>query len=227
MDPLPVSQRLRRLQEIAEEEEVGVAKEFRVLSQEDSTLLSPPRQIPSFRTPDDERKADAVLGQLRIELAQAQPQAKGRKRAFTANRRQSSYDYEELHVALTRVIDDNGLAGVAEVLLNRCHAVGGDINLARRASTSVIKKFTNAQSPEQRGRLLQTAAEQCRSDFVQLLSPYADAASLDESLSIALNKNHLQIVEILLRYGIQLYIWNVDQNSTNRSPTRSKCCTLP
>ena len=209
MDPLPASQRLQRLQGIAEEEEVGVAKEFRVLSQEDSTKLSPPRQIPSFRTPDDERRADAVLGQLRLELAQAQAQSKGLKRAFSSSKRQSPYDYEELHAALTRVIDENGYAGVAEVLLIRCKALGGDLNLARRASTGVIKMLTNAQSPEQRGRLLQTAAGQCRPDFVQLLSPYADAASLDESLSIALDKHHLEIVETLLRYGMQVYMWNV------------------
>jgi hypothetical protein len=202
MDPLPASQRLQRLQEIAQEVEVGVAKEFRALSQQDSTNLSPPRQIPSFRLPDDERKADAVLGQLRIELAQAQPQAKGLKRAFTTSKRQSPYDYEELHAALTRVIDENGLVGVAEVLLNRCKAIGGDLNLARRASTGVIKKLTNAQSPEQRGRLLQTATEQGRPDLVQLLSPHADTPSLDESLSIALNIHNLEIVKILLQYGI-------------------------
>jgi len=204
MDPLPASQRLQRLQEIAEEEEVGVAKEFRALSQEDFTLLSPTRRIPTFRGPDDERKADAVLGQLRIELAQAHPQAKGRKRAFTTSKRQSPYDYEELHAALTRVIDENGYPGVAEVLLSRFKALDGDPNLARRASTGVIKRLTSAQSPEQRGRLLQTAAEKCRLDFVQLLSPYADTTSLDESLSIALERKHVEIVETLLRYGMQV-----------------------
>jgi hypothetical protein len=203
MDPLPASQRLQRLQEIAEEEEVGVAKEFRVL-QEDSTLLSPTRRTPSFCGPDDERKADAVLGQLRIELAQAQPQARGLKRAFTTSKRQSPYDYEELHAALARVIDENGYPGVAEVLLSRFKALDGDTNLARRASTGVIKRLTSAQSSEQRGRLLQTAAEQCRLDFVQLLTPDADMTSLDESLSIALERRHVEIVETLLRYGMEV-----------------------
>jgi hypothetical protein len=203
MDRLPASQRLQRLQEISEEEEVGVAKEFRALSQEGSTILSPTRRTLSFRCHDDERRADAVLGQLRIELAQAQPQAKGLKRAFTTSKRQSPYDYEELHAALTRVIDENGYPGVVEVLLNRFKDLNGDPNLARRASTGVIKRFTSAQNSEQRGRLLQTAAEHCRLDFVQLLSPYADATSLDESLSIALERKHVEIVETLLRYGMQ------------------------
>jgi hypothetical protein len=201
MDSLSASQRIQRLQEIAEEEDVGVAKEFRDLSREDTTPLSPPRRVPSFRTPDDEQRADVVLGKLRNELAQIQPQASTLKRAFTTSKKQSPYNYEESHLALTRVIDENGSAGVAEVLLNRCRALGGDLNLARRASTGVIKKLTNAQSPEQRGRLLQTASEQGRHDFVQLLSPHADAASLDESLSIALNKHHLEVVKILLQYG--------------------------
>jgi hypothetical protein len=204
MDPLPASQRLQRLQEIAEEEDVGVAKEFRALLQEDSTLLFPTRRSPSFCGPDDERKADAVLGQLRIELVQAQPQAKGLKRAFTSSKRQSPYDYEELHAALTRVIDENGYPGVAEVLLSRFKALDGDPNLAKRASTGVIKRLTSAQSSEQRGRLLQTAAEQCRLDFVQLLSPHGDTTSLDESLAIALERKHVEIVEALLRYGTQV-----------------------
>jgi hypothetical protein len=204
MDPVPAPQRLQRLQQIAEEEEVGVAKEFRTLSQEDSTPLSPPRHLPSFRIPDDERRADAILGNLRIE-AQAQPQSKGLKRAFTTNKRQSPYTYEELHAALTKVIDQNDLAGVAEVLLNRFKSLGGDPNLARKASTGVIKKLTNAQTGEQRGRLLQTAAEQCRPDFVQLLAPWADAASLDESLFIALERKHLEIVEVLLQYGMKFF----------------------
>jgi hypothetical protein len=212
MDSLPAPQRLQRLRQIAEEEEVGVAKEFRTLSQEDSTTLGPPRNIPKFYVPDDERKADAVLGNLRIE-AQAQAQSKGLKRAFTTNKRQAPYTYEELHAALTRVIDQNDLAGVAEVLLNKFRSAGGDPNHARRACTGVIKKLTNAQSPEQRGRLLQTAAEQCRPDFVHLLAPWADPASLDESLLIALDKEHLEIVEVLLRYGTEFSMSNLSTSN--------------
>lgn len=200
MEPVPAPQRSQRLWQIAAEEEVGVAREIRALPQEAFTKLSPPRNLPSYRVPDDERRADAILGNLRIE-AQAQPQSKGLKRAFTTNKRQSPYTYEELHAALTKVIDQNDLAGVAEVLLSRFRGLNGDPNLARRASIGVLKKLTNAQSPEQRGRLLQTAAEQCRHDFVQLLSPWADTASLDESLLIALERKQLEIVETLLRYG--------------------------
>src|SRR5580700_5587012 len=176
----PVSQRTQRLREIAQELGVSIYDNL--------SPLSPPRNIPTFRSPDDERKADAIIGQLRIEESAAQPQNKSLKRAFSANKKpQAPPTYKELYAALTRVIDENGLAGVAEVLLSRFKALGGDINLARRGSTSVFKKIaTNGDNQEQRGRLLQAATEKCRLDFVLLLSQSADQTSLDESLSVAL-----------------------------------------
>jgi hypothetical protein len=191
----PVSQRMQRLREIAQELGVSIY--------DDPRPLSPPRQIPTFRSPDDERKADAVIGQLRIEETAAQPQNRSLKRAFGATKKpQASPTYKELYAALMRVIDENGLAGVAEVLLSRFKALGGDINLSRRGSTSVLKKITtNGDNQEQRGRLLQAATEKCRLDFVLLLSQFADQTSLDESLSVALGKRELGIIETLLSYG--------------------------
>ena len=189
----PASQRSQRLQEIAQD--------LRIVSLENLAPLSSPGRPPSFRIPDDERKADAYLGQLRIEEAQNQPQPKGLKRAFTTNKRQGPYNYQEIYAALARVIEDNGQVGVAEVLLNRLRGVGGDPNLARRASTSVLKKITNGETQGQRGRLLQSATEKCRHDLVQILAPHIDSASLDESLLIALERKHPGIVESLLQHG--------------------------
>jgi hypothetical protein len=123
------------------------------------------------------------------------------KRAFTSNKQQKSYNYQEIYAALARVIDDDGQVGVAEVLLNRLRGVGGDPNLARRASTSVLKKITNGETEGQRRRLLQSATEKGRHDLVQILAPYIDSASLDESLFIALQRKHLGIVETLLQHG--------------------------
>lgn len=189
----PASQRSQRLREIAQD--------LRIVSHDNLAPLSPPGRPPSFRIPDDERKADAYLGQLRIEDAQNQPQPKGLKRAFTTNKRQGPYNYQEIYAALAKVIDDDGQVGVAEVLLNRLRGVGGDPNLARRASTSVLKKITNGETQGQRGRLLQSATEKCRHDLVQILAPYIDSASLDESLFIALERKHPGIVETLLQHG--------------------------
>jgi hypothetical protein len=189
----PASQRSRRLHEIAQD--------LQVVSHDNLAPLSPPGRAPSFRIQDDERKADAYLGQLRIEETQNQPQPKGLKRAFTTGKRQGQYTYQEIYAALARVIDDNGQVGVAEVLLNRLRGIGGDPNLARRASTSVLKKIINGETPGQRGRLLQRATEKCRQDFVQILAPYIDSESLDESLVLALDRKHPGIVETLLQHG--------------------------
>jgi hypothetical protein len=191
------SQRQRlRLQEIA--------KELGVILDADLTTLYPPLTAPSFQVADDERKADAILRNLHIEEAVSKPQARGLKRlstTFQKPSRSAAYTYDELYAALSRVVEENGEVGVVEVLLKRFQDVQGNINLSRRASTGVIKRMRNADSPEERGRLLQTATESARLEIVQLLSPLADQSSLDESLHIALGKRELPIVETLLRYG--------------------------
>jgi hypothetical protein len=192
---LSVTQRKQRLRAIAYELGVPV--------QVDLSPLSPQRRVTTFCVPDDERKADAIIGKLRIDEAASQPHAKGLKRAFSSNRKsQAPASYKELYGALTNVVVENGLAGVVEVLLNRFRALDGDINLYRRASTSVFKKIaTNSDNQEQRGQLLQIATDNGRLDFVQLLSQFADQTSLDESLHLALGRRDLGIVETLLSYG--------------------------
>ena len=194
MDRQPAS-RLQRLQEIAQD--LGAVLE------DDATPLSPlsSGQVPTFRVPDDERKADAILAELRIEASQNSSHSKGLKRAFSKAKSPTTYKYEELYLALTRVVKENGLAGVTEVLLDRFKQAEGDINLARRASTGVIKKIRNVDHQEERGRLLQMATESRRPDLVQLLAPFADQESLDDSLRVALEIKQLVIMEILLDYG--------------------------
>jgi hypothetical protein len=191
----PVSQRTQRLREIAQELGVSIYDNL--------SPLFRPGQIPTFRSPNDELKADEVIRRLRIEESGAQPQSRSLKRAFSANKKpEAPPTYKELYAALTRVVDENDSAGVAEVLLNRFNALGGDVNLARRGSTSVFKKITtNGDNQEQRGRLLQAATEKCRLDFVLLLSQFADQTSSDESLSVALGKRELGIIETLLSHG--------------------------
>lgn len=165
------------------------------------TPLSPPRHIPTFRIPDDDRKADAVLGQLRIELSQDHSRPKVLQRKFSIVKTSTKCSYEEIYAALTRVIEEKGLPGVAEVLLGRFKGLGGDTNVSRRASTGLIQKFRNNSSLEQRGHLLELAVESGRVDFVQLLAPDADQSSLNESLSTALQRRDLALLEVLLQYG--------------------------
>jgi hypothetical protein len=194
MDHQLAAKRSQRLKKIASD--LGIVLDADLIS------LSPPSKPPSFLTHDDDRKADAILGQLKIEEVAGKSQSKGLKR-FSIQKapKSSTYIYDELYAALSRVIEENGVAGVLEVLLRRFQNVQGNINLARRASTGVIKRIRNADSAEERGRLIQTAAENRRVEFVQLLAPYADQASLDDSLCIALENRDLAIIETLLQYG--------------------------
>lgn len=194
MSQMPVFQRTKRLREIAEN--YGVALDL------DLTPLSPPKQVPTFSIPDDERKADAVLGQLKIEESQSPTQPKGLKRAFTKTPKTSIYTYKELYAALSRVIEDNDLPGVAEVLLRRFKAVDGDINVARRASIGMASRIRNSVVQAEPGRLIQKAAELGRHDLVQLLAPLANQESLDQSLQIALGARQLAITKTLLQYGM-------------------------
>jgi len=179
----------------------AIAQELGVDLITDLTPLPAPDHTPTFSIPDDERKADAILGQLKIEESATKTPTKGLKRAFTKVQKPSKYTYPELYAALCRVIQDDGLVGVIEVLLMRFRAVEGDINVSKRASTGMITRMRNADVPEQEGRLLQIATERARVDVVRILAGYANQAALDESLGIALQTRNLDICEILLRHG--------------------------
>jgi len=194
MNRQPGPKRAQRLQEIARE--VGA-----VLENFDLSPLRPPQQPPSFVAYDDDRKADAILGRLRIEENTGKPPPRRLSAAFGKGPKPPEYSYVELYRALVWVIGDHGLPGVLEILLKKFKALDGNINLARRASTGVVKRVRGREEQEERGRLLSLAAGSGRLDFVQLLAPLADQQSLDEALGIVLEMRALEITEVLLRYG--------------------------
>jgi hypothetical protein len=173
----------------------GVPREF------DLTPLARPKQPPTFSILDDERKADSILGQLKIEESQSPTQAKGLKRAFTKAPKPSTYTYRELYAALLRVIDDDDLPGVAEVLLRRFKAVDGDINIAQREHIGIVSRIRNSTIQAEPGWLVQRATGLHRHEILQLLVPHANQESLDESLQISLGARDLDVTETLLRYG--------------------------
>ncbi|KAI9047910.1 hypothetical protein LZ554_007712 [Drepanopeziza brunnea f. sp. 'monogermtubi'] len=186
---------MERLDQIARE--LGVVIELAA-----SPHLLPPRQVPSFMVPDDERKADAVLGQLKIEAGK--PQSKRLRRLTTIPSKTHTYD--ELHAALSRVVSENGLPGVVEVLIKRFGVVpeGNSIKdrLRRRASNiGIVPRIGSTDNRKQRDELFHAAVEVGREEFVQLFAPWADQSSLDRALGTALEKRQVPIVECLLRYG--------------------------
>lgn len=170
----------------------------------DSSPLLPPSQSPTFMVPDDERRADAILGQLRIEDSSRQ-QGRRISSAFGKTPKQSVYSYTELYQAMGRVLEENGPPGVLEVLLRRFRLVDGNINFSKRGSTSALKRVRGKESEDERGGLLSWATGNSRADFVQLLAPLADEQSLNEALDVALSKRDMSIVELLVRYGMLMY----------------------
>jgi len=196
MAPATALQRSQRLREIAQE--------YNVLPNPNLVPLSPPNQPPTFREVDDERKADSILGQLKIEQSQHDAQHKHTKQLLKKALKKGSkteYSYKELYAALLRLIDENGLPGVLEVLLERFRAVNGDINIAKKASSGMFHRTGNSDHQPTRGLLLQIATQKRRTEFVQLLAPLADQLSLDLSLQIALLEKDKGIIEVLLQYG--------------------------
>jgi hypothetical protein len=193
MDRAGAPQRLQRLQSIAQ-------RAGAVLNT-DPTPLSPPRQPAIFCVPDDERKADAILGQLKLEDSHGQSQPNRLTRTFTKAAKASAYSYNELYAAISRVVGENGSAGTFEVLLRRFRAIEGNINVPRKRNTGVISKIRSSDT-QQPSRLLQGATQLHRNDLVQLLTPLSPSQdSLDESLLIALQARDLAVVETLLQYG--------------------------
>lgn len=195
MSRQPPAKRAQRLQEIAQE--VGA-----ILVDFDPSPLLPPPKPPSFMVHDDDRKADSILVQLRVEESASKQQSRRLSSAFGKSQKPTVYSYTELYQAMIRAIEENERPGVLEVLLKRFKAVEGDINLARRGSTSMVKRVRGKEEQDERGRLLYVATGNCRVDFVQLLAPLADEQSLNESLDVALAKRELDIVELLVRYGM-------------------------
>jgi hypothetical protein len=189
MAPPTAAQRSQRLQEIAHQ--------LGAILNADTAHLSPPNQPPTFAGPDDERKAVSILGQLQIEASQNP----ALKKVYKADK-YSVYSYAALYDALSRVVEENGLPGVLGVLLKRFQEVGGDINIARKGKSRML----HSNVPQERGFLLQKATKQRSETLVQLLAPYGNQASLDESLRTALQFKGMAIIKLLLQYGKQANI---------------------
>ncbi|TVY80563.1 Serine/threonine-protein phosphatase 6 regulatory ankyrin repeat subunit B [Lachnellula suecica] len=193
MAPTTSLQRSQRIQQIAQE--------HNAIPSVDLTVLSPPDRPPTLSVPDDDRKADAILGQMKIEESQNNTSRKSLMKNFAKSKKSSQYTYGDLYGALKRVVDENGLPGVLEVLLRRFLAVEGNINVAKRPSTSILHRRESQAYKLERGFLIQQATKQRRVPFVQLLAPHADQESLDQSLQFALQFKDQAIIELLLQYG--------------------------
>jgi hypothetical protein len=137
----------------------------------------------------------------RRQLASAQTQSSsGLKRAFTTKRK--GWDQKEVFEALAYHVGNCGSPGVAESLIAKLIAAGGDMNVAQKAKTNILNRRSKSiEDFGERRKLLQMAIQHSQVDMVQVLLPHADPLAIDTSLPMAIRSENAALVELLLRYG--------------------------
>ncbi|ERT02532.1 hypothetical protein HMPREF1624_00832 [Sporothrix schenckii ATCC 58251] len=160
--------------------------------------LRKPLQPYSVRTPFDDDDAEKLLRQRRVAAEGQRPPTL--MRAFTTSKRKE-WTPAEIFAALEEHVGQGGSAALAESLVVKLTAVGGNVNVV---DTKVkVNKLTRRRSIEslERSRLLQRAIELNNPDLVAVLVPYADPMTLDSALPAAIRSGHPEMVKHLLRYG--------------------------
>ena len=161
--------------------------------------LTRPLQKLSHRIPQDEYYAEDLL-KRRQQGGQASSPAL--RRTFTSRRK--SWDQKELFDALVDHVKNQGSAGVAEVLIEKLLAAGGDINATRSNRGGLLSRRRSLESLGERGKLLMMAVETSQKEMVEILAPHADTLALDMALPMALRRADAAVAESLLRYGADL-----------------------
>ncbi|GKT45250.1 NF-kappa-B inhibitor alpha [Colletotrichum spaethianum] len=162
------------------------------------TPLTRPSSPPSFRTPEDDLKAEELLKRKQMSHGR-NDSTTNLRRAFTSKKK--TWDYKIVFDALDKHVADRGSPGVAEALIGLLVLSGGDVNMAQKAKTSILPRRKSLDSFGERSKLLQHAIHNGQIDMVRVLLPHADTLALDASLPLAMHAENVEVVELLLRYG--------------------------
>ncbi|KDN67062.1 hypothetical protein CSUB01_10086 [Colletotrichum sublineola] len=163
------------------------------------TPLTRPSSPPSFRTAEDDAKAEELLKKKQVSHSRTDS-ATNLRRAFTSKKK--TWDYKLVFDTLDKHVADRGPPGVAQALVEMLVSSGGDVNMAQKAKTSsILLRRKSLDSFGERSKLLQHAIHNGQIDTVRVLLPHADAFSLDASLPLAMVSENVEVVELLLRYG--------------------------
>jgi hypothetical protein len=154
-----------------------------------------------FRSPSDDFEAEELLKRQAIQASSRQNGGTGSvRRNFTITKKKG-WDPKEIFDALNAHVAAAGSPGVAEALIAMLVGAGGDVNIASsKTKTNLLTRRRSMESME-RSRLLQKAIETGQVDMVRVLSPHADALTLDSSLPAAITTGNQTLVETLLRHG--------------------------
>ncbi|KAK1981682.1 hypothetical protein LZ30DRAFT_781848 [Colletotrichum cereale] len=166
------------------------------------TPLTRPSSPPSFRSADDDAKAEELLLKRKQHISHGRTDSTTNlRRAFTSKKK--TWDYKLVFDALDKHVADRGSPGVAEALVEMLVSSGGDVNMAQKAKTSssILLRRKSLDSFGERSKLLQHAIHNGHIDMVRVLLPHADTFALDASLPLAMASDNVDVVELLLRYG--------------------------
>ncbi|OAA56948.1 Ankyrin repeat-containing domain protein [Niveomyces insectorum RCEF 264] len=199
----------------------ALAQEFGLPPFPPLSALTKPLQPLSLRTPSDDAAAEELLKARRLAATasasagnttatgdnrRSATPASSLKRAFTSARRRD-WQPHELFAALHDHVDQAGSAGVAEALIAKLLAAGGDVNgtttvTKTKTASSRLSRRRSVESFE-RSRLLQRAIQHGNYELVAVLVPHADPPALDAGLPHAIRAGRADLVELLLCYGAQ------------------------
>jgi hypothetical protein len=170
-----------------------------------SLICTPPRQhIPgrriTFKTIQDEETAQEMLRASKDAKIEALWRI---RRLLITKKSRSTFSDKEIHTELFTAVKVGTSPGLVEVLRDLLIEAGGDLNFTQRERKVIWKCLGRQQAV--RSKYLSTAAADTKVDLVQILAPFSDQISLDDSLDIALQAQtygrELLIPEYVLAYG--------------------------
>lgn len=191
------------------------------------TPLARPAGFPlgaGFRTSKDDHLAEELLKRRRATAGEQNTGSHGSqgalRRAFTTNKKKA-WEPGEVFDALDTHVANAGSPGVAEALIAKLGAAGGKMNFANAGGRSnLLARRKSLEVVMQPGRILQSAVEARQTDMVAVLLQYADHASLDMALPLALRSGDVVIAQLLLERGA-----NAAQTAAGQDAFQHLCMT--
>ncbi|KAJ4294908.1 hypothetical protein N0V88_005147 [Collariella sp. IMI 366227] len=176
----------------------------------------PPIPAPLARTPNDDFHAEELLKRQRMAANQDKQSQGSLKRAFSSHKK--TWEAGEIFEALNIHVANAGAPGVADALIAKLLAVGGNLNVTNlKSKTNLLTRRRSIESME-RSRILQKAIENRQTDMVAVLVQHADPFTLDNALPLALRSGDLVMVQLLLNRGA-----NASQTQDAQDAFRQMC----
>ena len=151
---------------------------------------------PIFPSTHDEQNVEVALRETRLSTFTS------RRHILRRSPAKGSFKRDELSTTLERLVHKACSPGQAQALVRR----GADVNISRRAKKGLMNRLRGRTQEEKRSNVLEQSAECGRSETLAVLAPKSSQENLDKALSIAVRKDDLDSMTVLLHF-------NADPNS--------------